>query len=440
MKRSLGVLFLCTFFFVMMVAETRAELSSDELLQILIEKGIVTGEDIEKAKESRKEKAPVVKKTEEVVAVEAFRKPKRLNIMGRVQARFTSMEDGDLSKVTSQKAFDESEYDGFSLRRVRLRWFGEVIDHWKYEVQVSVDGDSNSDRLNPATPDYELKKDDVGLLLQDAYFTYDRHPYFNVTVGQFKSRFSPSYLYAGPALPLCERPLAIDKLARRREIGISIESALTGQLDARGLGVKVYDKPIFYAVGLYNGNGMNRMRNENENFMPMAMLVYRPWSCINFGVSYAYDDVSYDYENTVLGKAQTVYFDDTYYYVFNVKEGKVDERMSIWDFNSALDVAPVHLQVEYVQQNGEQIDRAYGYGVQGQYDLLDNFQLTARYDEYDPNVDEDNSFDSRWYTLGCNWFIHGQDIKWQANYTFREEMHGEDVDNDVFITHFQVLF
>jgi phosphate-selective porin len=439
MKRWISVLFLCAFFSLATAGNTCAELSSDELLQILIEKGIITKDDIDKAKESRKEEAKVPEK-KEVVAVEAARKPKRLNIMGRVQARFTSMEDGNLSKVTSQKPFDESEFDGFCLRRVRLRWFGEVIDHWKYEVQVSVDGDHNADRLNPATPDYEIKKNDVGLMLQDAYFTYDPQPYFNVTVGQFKSRFSPSYLYTGPALPLCERPLVIDKLARRREIGISIESALTGQLDGRGLGVKVYDKPIFYAVGLYNGNGMNRMRNENEDFMPMAMLVYRPCPYINFGVSYAYDDVSYDYETTVLGKPQQVYVDDTNYYVFNVKEGKVDERMSIWDFNSALDAGPVHLQVEYVQQNGEEIDRAYGYGIQGQYDLLDNFQLTARYDEFDPNVDVDNSFDSRWYTLGCNWFIHGQDIKWQANYTFREEMHGEDVDNDVFITHFQVLF
>ena len=91
-------------------------------------------------------------------------------------------------------------------------------------------------------------------------------------------------------------------------------------------------------------------------------------------------------------------------------------------------------------KHGNSVSRAYGYGIQGQYDLLSNLQLTARYDEFDPNVDVDNSFDSRWYTLGCNWFIHGQDIKWQTNYTFREEMHGEDIDNDILMTHFQVLF
>ena len=243
---------------------------------------------------------------------------------------------------------------------------------------------------------------------------------------------------AGPVLPLCERPLVIDKLARRREIGISLESALEGQLDGRGPTAKLYDKPIFFALGLYNGNGFNKMRNDNENFMATGMVVWRPWPFINFGVSYAYDQVGYDDETTVLGNAELS--EDGEFYVFPVKDHTVAKNLNIWDLNSALDAGPFHLQVEYVRQDGSDVDRAYGYGIQGQFDLLDNFQLTARYDEFDPNVEQDNTFDSRWYTLGYNWFLHGQDIKWQLNYTFREEMHGDDVDNDALVTHFQVLF
>lgn len=437
MKKWLTLVFWCAFFLLTSVASSSGELSSDELLQILIEKGIITQEDIEKAIESRKEKQEVSKEEEEVV-VKAARQPKTVNFKGRVQARYTSVENGDLNKVVSQKPFDDSEFDGFVIRRVRLRWFGNVTDQWKYHVQISADGDHNDDKLDPAMPDYELKKTDVGVMLQDAYFTYDLHPYFNVTAGQFKSRFSPSYLVAGPVLPLCERPLVIDKLARRREIGISLESALEGQLDGRGPRAKLYDKPIFYALGLYNGNGFNKMRNDNENFMTTAMLVWRPWRFVNFGISYAYDQVGYDDETTVLGNAELS--EDGDFYVFPVKDHAVAKNMNIWDFNSALDAGPVHLQVEYVRQDGSGVDRAWGYGIQGQFDLLDNFQLTARYDEFDPNVEQDNTFDSRWYTLGYNWFLHGQDIKWQLNYTFREEMHGEDVDNDALVTHFQVLF
>jgi hypothetical protein len=439
MQKWCKVVFWCAFFFLTPVANSYGELSSEELLQILIEKGIITQDDIEKADESRKEKKEIAEEKEEVV-LKAARYPKSMNFKGRVQARYTAMENGDLSKVTPQKVFETSEFDGFVLRRVRLRWFGNVTDQWKYHVQVSVDGDHNDDKVNPSLPDYELRKTDVGVMLQDAYFIYDLHPYFNVTVGQFKSRFSPSYLVAGPVLPLCERPLVIDLLARKREIGMSIESALEGQgqLDGRGPTAKLYDKPIFYAVGLYNGNGFNKMRNDNENLMVTGMLVYRPSPYINFGVSYAYDEVGYDYETTVLGLAELS--EDGDYYVFPVTDRIASRNLHIWDFNSALDLEPFHVQVEYVQADGNDVSRAYGYGIQGQYDLFDNFQLTARYDEFDPNVNVDNSFDSRWYTLGCNWFIHGQDIKWQINYTFREETHGEDVDNDILITHFQVLF
>ncbi len=435
-KQWPNVFLLGIFFSLTIVVNSSAELSSDELIQILKEKGVVTDEDIKRAKELRKEKEILIEEEKEF-RVKAARRPKSVNFKGRVQARFTSIENGDLNEATSQNAFDQSEFEGFVIRRVRLQWFGEVVDQWKYHVQISADGDHNADKVDRVEPDYELRKDEVGVKLQDAYFTYEMDPYFNVTVGQFKSRFSPSYLTAGPVLPLCERPIVIDKLARKREIGISIESAKKGQLDGRGLGARIHDNPIFYAVGFYNGNGLNHLRNDNDNFMATAMIVVRPSPHVNFGLSYAYDHTGYDYETTVLGDAKV---DANGNYVFDVEDGAVGKRLNIWDVNSALDVGPVHFQIEYIQQHGHGFDRAYGYGIQGQIDLTDTFQLTARYDEFDPNVDADNSFDSRWYTLGCNWFLHGQNIKWQLNYTFREEMHGNDVDNDVLITHFQVLF
>jgi phosphate-selective porin len=439
MKKWYSIILLCVVFLFSSIVSSTAEISSDELLQILKEKGIITDKDIEKATTSKEPTENIAQEQEkDKFVVKTARKPKSVNFKGRVQARYTYIENGDLSNVTYQKAFDREEFDGFSIRRVRLRWYGEVIDKWKYHVQVSVDGDSNADSIDSSLPDYALRKDDVGLKLQDAYITYAYHPYFNITVGQFKSRFSPSYLVAGPTLPLCERPLVIDKLSRKREIGISFEAAKNGAFDGRGHGGKLHDKPFYYAVGLYNGNGFNKMQNDNDNLMATAMVVYRPSKYINFGISYAYDQTGYDYETTVLGNAFEA--EDYGVYVFDVKDGVVGKRLNIWDFNSALDIGPFHAQIEYVQQHGHGLKRAYGYGIQGQYDLTDNFQLTARYDEFDPNVDVDDSFDSRWYTVGWNWFIHRQDIKWQVNYTVRKEMHGYHEDNDILVTHFQILF
>ena len=404
MKKWLSIVLLCVVFLFSSIVSSSAEISSEELLQILIEKGIITEKDIEKAKLSKEPTEKIANEQEkDNFIVKAARKPKSVNFKGRVQARYTYIENGDLSKVTNQNAFDTSEYDGFSFRRVRLRWYGEVIDKWKYHVQVSVDGDSADSDEN----------DEVGLKLQDAYFTYAHHPYFNVTAGQFKARFSPSYLAAGPVLPLCERPLVVDKIGRKREIGISLESAKNGEFDGRGHGAKLHDKPFYYAFGLYNGNTFNHLENDNDNLMLTAMFVYRPIKYINFGTSYAFNQTG---------------------------DGDATARQNIWDFNSALDIGPFHAQIEYIQQHGHETNRTNGYGIQGQYDLTDTFQLTARYDEYDPDRTVDNGFDSRWYTFGWNWFIHGQDIKWQLNYTLRKEMHGYHEDNDILVTHFQILF
>jgi phosphate-selective porin len=319
-----------------------------------------------------------------------------------------------------------------------LQIHGEVVDNWKYKIQISADGAENADNINPALPDYRLLKDEVGVKLQDAYFTYDRMPYFNVTGGQFKSRFSPSYMGAGPLLPLAERPLVIDKLAPKRDIGVSIESAKKGEFDSRGDGAKVYDKPVFYALGLYNGNGMNNLRNDNNDFMVTAMLLVRPAPYINFGASYAYNNKGYDNDNTVFGLPELT--EDGDYYVYPAVASSGARELNTWDVNTAFDAGRVHIQAEYINRDGPDVSRAYGYGVQGQVDVTDFFQLTVRYDEYDPNVDVDTTLDSRWYTLGYNWFFHGQKVKWQLNYSFREEMHGEDVDNDALITHFQLLF
>ena len=443
MKKLYSVIVLCTFFlFGSVINSFAAELTAEELLQVLIEKGIITKDDITKINEGRikdidEEWKP--SSSEKEYVVKSGRKSKSINFKGRVQARYThveNMEKGETDKVTYQNPFDQSEFDGFSIRRVRLRWYGDLTDRWKYHVQLSVDGDHNTDSLDPATSDYALKKQDIGVKLQDAYFVYEAHPYLNVRVGQFKSRFSPSYTTAGPKLPLCERPLVVDKIGRKREIGISLESPRKGQWDGRAHGAKIHDAPFFYAIGLYNGNKFNHMRNDNENFMVSGMLLWRPLPYFSLGTSYAYDQVGYDYETTVLGKAVIV----GDYYEYPIKDHKVGDNMHLWDFSCSFDWKPVHLQAEFITQNGNNSARQYGYGIQTQIDLFDNFQLTARYDEFDPNVDDDNSLDSRWYTLGYNWFIRGQNIKWQLNYTFREEMNGKDIDNDILATHFQVLF
>ena len=435
--------------------------TNDEILEKLEELSDVTQKqekEIERLKKELQESISDIKKKEEKTTeeakgtvqetlVKAYRKTKSFGIAGRVQFRYMYMENGnDPDKVVTQKVYDRPEFDGFCLRRVRLRVQGDITDQWSYHVQFSYDGAENADAENdPSDPDYELKKNDIGFKLQDAEINYRIHPYLNIHFGQFKTRFTNSYLTRGPNLPLCERPLVIDTIAPpTRDIGISIESEKGGYaFDGREHGMPIYDKPIYYAVGLYNGNGFDHMRNDNENFMCTGMLLVRPCQYFGLGASYAYNRKGYDYNTTVLGNAEEVDVDGdgiSDFYAFDIENGKVAQNLNYWDFNAALDIGRVHVQAEYIQRDGHGVNLASGYGIQGQIDIMDNFQLTGRYDELDPNHEVDNSFDSQWYTVGYNWFIYGQKVKWQLNYTWREEMHGESVDNDTLITHFQLLF
>ncbi|RPI53067.1 MAG: hypothetical protein EHM49_04745, partial [Deltaproteobacteria bacterium] len=152
MKKWYGVVVLCGFFLFAGVVNSIADLTAEELLQVLIEKGIVTEDDIVKIREGRIEEIDKEGKPsphEKEFFVKSASKPMSSNFKGRVQARYTHIENGDLDKVTHQNAFDDSEFDGFSMRRVRLHWYGDVTDRWNYHVQLSVDGDHNEDNLDP---------------------------------------------------------------------------------------------------------------------------------------------------------------------------------------------------------------------------------------------------------------------------------------------------
>ena len=444
-KKWFGVVLWCTFFLLTLtvVVNSSAEVSSDELLQILKDKGVVTDQDVEKAKKPGKEK--------ERTLLEAYRNTKSFGIAGRVQVRYMRMEnDKNHSRAVYQKDFDRPEFDGFCIRRVRLRWQGNITDKWAYHTQISVDGAENEDaKVDPEDPDYAMKKSDIGLKLQDAEIRYRIHPYLNINMGQFKTRFTTAYLTRGPNLPLCERALIIDKIAPpTRDIGITIESEKGKySFDGREHGRPIYNKPIYYAASIYNGNGFNKMRNDNEDYMYMGMLLVRPCKHFNFGGSYAYTKLGYNYDTTTeLGDATV---DSNGNYVFEVDQRARAEDIEWWDCNAALDVGPVHVQFEYIRRDTElkgNTADASGYGIQGQIDLLDNFQLTGRYDELDDDDKTNNLHDSQWYTVGFNWFIYGQKVKWQVNYTFREETYKDkvrqinNVDNDTLITHFQLLF
>ena len=91
-------------------------------------------------------------------------KPKAFNVTGRIQFRYQAINDNgdDPTLAANQNAFDREGNDGFMIRRMRLHFFGDVTDRWSWMVQISGDGDTNEDKVDPDRADYRLAKDEVG--------------------------------------------------------------------------------------------------------------------------------------------------------------------------------------------------------------------------------------------------------------------------------------
>ena len=90
MKKWYSIVLLCVVFLFSSIVSSSAEISSEELLQILIEKGIITNEDIEKAKTSKEPTEKVAPEQEKnKFVVKTARKLKSVNFKGHVQARYT---------------------------------------------------------------------------------------------------------------------------------------------------------------------------------------------------------------------------------------------------------------------------------------------------------------------------------------------------------------
>lgn len=82
-----------------------------------------------------------------------------------------------------------------------------------------------------------------------------------------------------------------------------------------------------------------------------------------------------------------------------------------------------------------------GYYVQGGFFVLPkHLELTARFEQLDPDDSVDDEKDITWTTVGVNYFFSKHDWKLQANYVIKEEDNDLKVDDDTFLLQMQVKF
>jgi phosphate-selective porin OprO/OprP len=402
-----------------------------ELIKILKEKGLLNDEDvskIEKRIEKQKGKAS-------------------LKIQGRIQFRYTSIEDYDVSTNEIR-----SDANGFRLQRVRLVFKGTAVPRVEYFIHLNFDQGTDGH-------------------VWDTFIQYNFGPELgHIRLGQFKVPFSRQWLVSSTKFLLMNRAYIGDNLGFRRDIGIMYEKYSQFNTYQDAFAKANMDEPtINYAVGVFNGNhrangngflsGSDSSArigkgNDNDQYLYIGRVTYTPIKSKE-GVKYLSLGANAGYQRKPTNGDKFI-LDDTAIAKFDVTSGqpwKYSDWEAAWGLDGELIVGQAVFEAEYIQRkldtkdlltftNGKQgrSVTAKGWYVQGGYFVQpEKLSLNARYETYDPNdqVSSKNDFDR--YTLGFNYYIVKNAFKVQGDYTWQDEK-VQDLDNNYWEVQLQMLF
>jgi phosphate-selective porin/Arc/MetJ-type ribon-helix-helix transcriptional regulator len=380
--KSLG--YLCVFLFSLLAgislftpSSFAVESDVDRLLDLLVKKGVVTTQE---AVEFRAELA--VKKQEEKDQQKEFvlTAGKPIKISGYTQVRYRK---------------DKSTNDGLDIRRARLTAAGDITERFDYKTQVEFGGGS--------TP-----------FLLDAALGYKANPYLKLTAGQFIIPFSMENVTSEMKMQTINRSQVVEALAARgtdvignqngRDIGVQASGSLLPRED-----YYLAD----YAVGVFNGAGINKSADTNEQKDFIGRVVFHPVKDLSVGGSY------YAGRYTL---ATTP----------NVKNDRDRVGAEVAYAKDSLS-----LKSEYIKGNDGPTNRDGWYAQGGYFFIPNKFQGVLKFDTYDPDTDAGHDA-TNVYTLGANWHFN----KWayvQVDYEFKDEM-GKETDNDVLISQVTLQF
>ncbi len=363
-----------------------AESDVDRLLDLLVEKKVLTSEDAAAFKGDL-----AIKKQEEKEAQKEFIviAGKPIKISGYTQVRYQN---------------DKSKNDAFDIRRARLDLRGDITERWDYRTQVDFGGGTTSSTTG--TQSYSVK-------LLDAIIGYKMNPYLKLSIGQQKIPFSQENLASSPKLETINRSQVVEALTARGTDVIGNQNGRDIGLQASGSVLPVTGYNLFdYCLGIFNGAGINSGdTNEQKDFV--GRLVYHPLKEWSIGGSY------------YAGR-----------YSLTTSARRKDDRDRIGgEFAYAKD--PISLKGEYIKGNDGATKKDGWYLQAGYFFIPKKFQGVLKFDYYDQNTEVDENA-SNIYTLGGNWYFN----KWaflQVNYEFKDERTKEQ-DNNALIGQLTLQF
>lgn len=325
---------------------------TDALIQLLVTKGIITAEE---AAALRAELA--VQKQEEQDKQKEFQLSagRALQVSGYAEARYRQ---ADTIK------------DTFDVRRARLSLKGDLGRGFDYRLQADFAGSTAK--------------------MLDASLGWRHADWLKVTAGQFKIPFSQENLQSSNKMELINRSMVVGALVARA-------GDVIGDQNGRDIGVQaagnfaLFKTPGFleYAVGVFNGSGINRT-DLNDQKDVVGRFVVKPYQGLLVGCSV--------YEGR---------------YTLSATPDQKDIRRR-FGAEFAYQKGPFLARGEYIKGQDVEVKKDGWYLLGGWMAVPGKFQVLYRYDAYDPDTTKENNA-SRLDTLGFAWYIN----KWafvQVNY------------------------
>jgi len=272
--------------------------------------------------------------------------------------------------------------DGFRIRRARFSLKGAILENINYKLQIDT-----------------VKSP----ILLDALIEVKLISHAKLTFGQFKVPFSLENLSSSSDLDTINRSLTVEKLCPGRDIGAQGRDI--------GLVFKGQFSKIEYALGVFNGSGINKT-DSNDQKDAAGRLVFYPFGFLTLGLSYYHGKYSPQSNLPITDRDRTgleMYFTRG---EFSVKG-------------------------EYVSAKDDKICR-YGWYIQGGFFFVPKkIQAVVKYDCFDQDM-EIHEDKMSIVTFGLNWLFSDR-TKFQVNYEYHKD-ESNKASNNVILAQFQAGF
>jgi hypothetical protein len=183
----------------------------------------------------------------------------RIGLSNRIQFRFTDQyPDGKIQLPGTEHPGDA--IGTFRIRRAKTQLAGYF---WKPEIQFELQiGWAGSDATGGSSTFSGI---------EDALLNWDasKKGTFQVRVGQYKVPFGRQEFTSSERQQFVDRSILSGEFSHSRDVGVTLWGRLAGG-------------KVEYWAGMFNGNGRQKVFNDNNKYQYDLRLMYQPWGDVKY--------------------------------------------------------------------------------------------------------------------------------------------------------------